>query len=929
MAINLIYKHQQKTYKLMKEELKRSGKAAYVYPTGCGKSFPLLKYIEDNIEKNALIVVPSLFLKNQYKKYIKKNFSNGEELLKNKQISIITYKKLSLLMKKAKNIKPGIIAFDEAHKIGADTYEIGVDEIMEKYPNAEKIAFSATPERTDGRNMLYEKFGENIVYEMSLTDALSGEKEGEVILGSPRYIRVFSQMKPMLEEYKRKIESIEDSQKRERLLKKFEKLDNMISDAPDIQDIMAQGMKKKNGKYIVFCKDRDDLDEKMRNAHQIFAKVNTNIKMDYVLSQDINSSVKGKTSIENRRTLEKFENREKNNELQLLFCVDMLNEGNHIAGIDGEIMFRETESAIVYKQQAGRVMEAGSESGSTVIIDAVNNWLRQLETFKEFEQAIGSGVGSKSKSKKFDFFKLSAEELDFLDILREIQEETKYNYFDAYDEIIKWLDSHDGKMPRKNIFKNGKVVLAEEKTEAERYECVLRQRFYKSVENKILNEYFGRDINEVPEEYREKISKLRSYGIGVEKKNQSIETLLNICEVLVENGVDISSIKLSKKQGKSMYNFLLKELNIEGIDIDEIIRKNNFNPEYNFGNNMKIIRQVFNGTKTDLNITDEQICRAIDLGIIHENVKDAYKEDIRILELLKNNGVNLNKGLSKREKSGRYFFKLYEINQDGIDIEKIISDNLLDREYVLAKHIHSLKYAYNHSKYLSEEQRKRIEELGIVVLEKKNPYLEHLEKIIKWKEQYGDKPRTKANPQNEEEQKSDDLAQKMGNLRMYVKKIEGKEKLTDDEKYIIEEAYKNGIMDKEKHKFLVLLDEVEEWQKKNNTKEIPKARNNERKLPLEQRSEEYLLGKRCENLQNIFLKKYKDISDDEFLELDEDFQEIIIRSANMGIGIKFDLIKRMRNYVAKNVEFNSETRTELNQKVNQYLQKKDKGEQKC
>ena len=36
--------------------------------TGCGKSFPGLKYMEDNPEKTALIIVPSTHIKEQWKK---------------------------------------------------------------------------------------------------------------------------------------------------------------------------------------------------------------------------------------------------------------------------------------------------------------------------------------------------------------------------------------------------------------------------------------------------------------------------------------------------------------------------------------------------------------------------------------------------------------------------------------------------------------------------------------------------------------------------------------------------------------------------------------------------------------------------------------------------------------------------------------------
>ena len=74
MAVDLIYKHQQKTYELMKEQFKKSKKAAYEFPTGCGKTFPGLKYMEDNPDKTALIIVPSTHIKEQLIDIISFNF---------------------------------------------------------------------------------------------------------------------------------------------------------------------------------------------------------------------------------------------------------------------------------------------------------------------------------------------------------------------------------------------------------------------------------------------------------------------------------------------------------------------------------------------------------------------------------------------------------------------------------------------------------------------------------------------------------------------------------------------------------------------------------------------------------------------------------------------------------------------------------------
>ena len=512
MAVDLIYKHQQKTYELMKESLKKNKKAAYVFPVGCGKSFPVLKYIEDNPDKKVLFVSPNLAIINQMKKYISTYILNGKEVNKKTMPNFraVTYQSLQMLGNR--NIKPDVIVFDEIHRMGAEKWEQDIDKLLEANPDAEIIGMSATPERTDKRNMAYEKFGDSVVYEMSLTEALSGEKEGEVVLNGARYVRVISELKEYANNIKKDIDLIEDEKRKGKLIEKYEKLSSIISNAPGIQDVMAQAMKKKNGKYIVFCSNREEMFEKMRQAQEIFGKVNKNIRADYVIT---NNDGIGKTTAENRKTIEEFESRENGDALNLLFCVDMLNEGRHIEGIDGEVQFRPTDSSILYKQQIGRVLSSDKNAEETVIIDSVNNWLRQLDTFMELGHAIEK-TGNKSSYKLFNF---TSEELELLDILREIGEELGYNKF-TFSEIVEWLDSHDGKMPRVNIRKDGKRYSVEEMTEEENVEVNLYARWRKSPERLALNACIGIPLDELPEKYvkfREQIKILREYGLGLSK----------------------------------------------------------------------------------------------------------------------------------------------------------------------------------------------------------------------------------------------------------------------------------------------------------------------------------------------------------------------------------------------------------------------------
>ena len=60
---------------------------------------------------------------------------------------------------------------------------------------------------------------------------------------------------------------------------------------------------------------------------------------------------------------------------------------------------------------------------------------------------------------------------------------------------------------------NGKKLNRDEMTTEQLEEKNLYARWNYSQEKKILEEYAGRPIEEVPEEYREKIAVLRSYGL--------------------------------------------------------------------------------------------------------------------------------------------------------------------------------------------------------------------------------------------------------------------------------------------------------------------------------------------------------------------------------------------------------------------------------
>jgi len=97
---------------------------------------------------------------------------------------------------------------------------------------------------------------------------------------------------------------------------------------------------------------------------------------------------------------------------------------------------------------------------------------------------------------------------------------------------------------------------------------------------------------------------------------------------------------------------------------------------------------------------------------------DWKKELMQIMRILQENGVDPSKiQISYTDERGnRSYIILKDIKQDGIDIEKIITENQLDGNFKIGQKLHRFKAIYNgsHKGELSEEERKMAEELGIV-----------------------------------------------------------------------------------------------------------------------------------------------------------------------------------------------------------------------
>lgn len=366
MSIEL-FEHNKTAYKSAVAMLAKTGKAAVIHPTGTGKSFIGFKLCEDNPDKTVCWLSPSRYI---FKTQIENLRSAGFDVPEN--IIFFTYKKLTLLSdEEIDEIQPDILVYDEYHRCGAPLWSFAVNKLVEKYPNVPMLGLSATNIRylDNQRNMAEELFDGNIASEMTLGEAIV-----RGILKPPKYVMSVFSYRDDLERYEKRIGRIRSGKMRDTAAEYLEKLRRTLEKADGLDEIFFKHMESKTGKYIIFCSNIDAMNECIELASEWFARVDKNPRIYYVYSGDPESS----------QSFEDFVNDSDESHLRLLYCIDALNEGIHLNGIDGVILFRPTISPIIYKQQIGRALSAGGKK-NPVVFDIVNNIenLRSIDSIRE------------------------------------------------------------------------------------------------------------------------------------------------------------------------------------------------------------------------------------------------------------------------------------------------------------------------------------------------------------------------------------------------------------------------------------------------------------------------------------------------------------------------------------------------------------------
>ncbi len=367
-----LFEHNQKAYKSAVEMLAETGKAAIIHPTGTGKSFIGFKLCEDNQDKIICWLSPSEYI---FKTQLENLKAASGSTPKN--IQFYTYAKLMLMSEREiGEVKPDYIILDEFHRCGAEMWGQGVQNMLNAYPQAPILGLSATNIRylDNQRDMADELFDGNVASEMTLGEAIV-----RGILNPPKYVlSVYSYQKD-LEKYERRIRRAKNKAVQDVGARYLEALRRAMEKADGLDVVFEKYMIDRTGKYIVFCSDKEHMDEMMEHT-EWFEKIDKKPRVYSLYTEDPAAS----------KSFQKFKEDKDDTHLRLLYAIDALNEGVHVDDISGVILLRPTISPIIFKQQIGRALSA-SKKKEPVIFDIVNN-IENLYSIGAIEEEMRAAI---------------------------------------------------------------------------------------------------------------------------------------------------------------------------------------------------------------------------------------------------------------------------------------------------------------------------------------------------------------------------------------------------------------------------------------------------------------------------------------------------------------------------------------------------------
>ncbi|MBP7770217.1 MAG: DEAD/DEAH box helicase [Aliarcobacter sp.] len=346
------YKNSVKTNFMQEKALQRledlrnnnEKKALIIAATGSGKTYLSVFDVKKFQAKTMLFLVHRenilLSAKESFENLLGKKYSyglyTGNKKEKKADYIFSTIQTMSLNYEEFPKNHFDYIIVDEAHHVTSPSYKKVVNYFNPKF----LLGLTATSNRMDG-NSIYEVFDENIACDIRLNDAL------EHNLVVPFHYFGISDIETL--DY----ENID--------LSKIDELAKLLSINKRVDFIIEKmNFYSYNGtkrKVIGFCVSKEHASFMSKSFNE--RKINST----YLTSDD--SILKRVKSIKNLE--------DENHPLEVIFTVDIFNEGIDIPSINTVLFLRPTNSAIVFIQQLGRGLRKHKNKEFLTVLDFIGN----------------------------------------------------------------------------------------------------------------------------------------------------------------------------------------------------------------------------------------------------------------------------------------------------------------------------------------------------------------------------------------------------------------------------------------------------------------------------------------------------------------------------------------------------------------------------
>lgn len=395
--------HNIKAYNEAREQIELYGRCAIVQPTGTGKSYVMMKIMQDFYDRHKIILGPSkgAMQELEYKpEWVESNtlvytYSNAHNLIS--------------LFRDYDVKDVGLIVLDELHRVGASVWGTNVKRLIEMYPDAAILGLTATPIRflDSKRDMVSELFNGISAGNLTLQQCIE-----QGILPTPTYVTAMFDIDSDIRNRLIKIDKRSKSKSKAGVIsevnaKEAERLIDEYKESWKRDETIVSILRKhigdsrdKNYKHIVFVPTIELANEMRTVIKGWFERIYTD--------RVINVYVVHSGNIYKEVELDGFCEDKQVGSIDILIAVNMANEGFHIKNTKSIIMLRYTQSPNVYLQQIGRALASGGES--PIIFDLIGN-IDAVGNVTEFLNSMEVKVSNVLKDNVHEIIKHKASKL--------------------------------------------------------------------------------------------------------------------------------------------------------------------------------------------------------------------------------------------------------------------------------------------------------------------------------------------------------------------------------------------------------------------------------------------------------------------------------------------------------------------------------------